>query len=124
MQFLKAAAVSLLGFISTESAASEAVRRRNEPAMQNQTEAVATLRDPLHRWDLNMAHSHQTASPFFFPPFAAVSLACLCQFPDMQAQGIFLARTGQSLFANEPVVVNECGIRLSALEERPGRLVY
>lgn len=91
MQFLKAAAVSLLGFTSTESAAWEAVRRRNEPAMQNQTEAVATLRDPLHRWDLNMAHSHQTASPFFFffPPFAAVSLACLCQFPDMQAQGFF-----------------------------------
>ena len=69
-----------------------------------------------------MAHSHQTASPFF-PPFAAVSLACLCQFPDMQAQG-FSARTGRSLFANEPVVVNECGIRLSALEEQPGRLVY
>lgn len=66
MQFLKAAAVSLLGFTSTESAAWEAVRSRNEPAMQNQTEAVATLRDPLHRWDLNMAHSHQTASPFFF----------------------------------------------------------
>lgn len=59
-----------------------------------------------------MARGHQTAA---FPSTVHCGFISL---PISWAQGFFLAMTGRLLFANDWVILSECWITLSAMEEK------
>lgn len=109
MQFLKATAVSLLA-LSRQKLGSQRLWAENKQPMQNQTEAVPTLRDPL-------GPERGTQ-----PPKCCLFSTIRCGFISLplpvpwDAGSRFLAQTGRLLFADEWIIFPECRITLSAMQ--------